>query len=113
LTPGRDAQHEARHAGLSVTAEDLQAAADAFRRAYGLHTASATRARLEAQGLTAADFETSVLDFQGFTGDDTVRIDTAAIPMTSANAPNFVVQVNGGTGTNPSARCIAAALQGV
>src|SRR5947208_1663275 len=50
-------QQEARQAGLSVTAEELQAAADAFRRARGLHTAADTRAWLGGQGLTADDFE--------------------------------------------------------
>jgi PPIC-type PPIASE domain len=50
-------QEQARQAGLSVTAEELQAAADAFRRAHALHTAAATRAWLDGQGLTADDFE--------------------------------------------------------
>src|SRR5262245_45594852 len=54
---GQLVQEQARQAGLSVTAEELQAAADAFRRAHGLHTAAATRAWLGGQGLTAADFE--------------------------------------------------------
>src|SRR5262245_41956784 len=54
---GQLVQQQARQAGLSVTAEDLQAAADAFRRAHGLHTASATRDWLDGQGLTAGDFE--------------------------------------------------------
>jgi len=55
-----DVKQEARQAGLSVTAEDLQAAADAFRRAHGLHTASSTRAWLDGQGLTAGDFESGL-----------------------------------------------------
>jgi hypothetical protein len=54
---GRLVQQEARQVGLSVTAEDLQAAADAFRRTHGLHTATATRAWLDGQGLTVGDFE--------------------------------------------------------
>src|SRR5262245_14901475 len=54
---GRLVQHEARQAGLSVTAEELQAAADAYRRGRGLHTAPATRAWLDRQGLTADDFQ--------------------------------------------------------
>src|SRR5262245_2521661 len=53
---GQLVQEQARQAGLSVTAEELQAAADAFRRAHALHTASATRAWLGRQGLTADDF---------------------------------------------------------
>ena len=54
---GRLVQQQAHQAGLSVTAEDLQAAADAFRRAHGLHTATATRTWLDGQGLTVGDFE--------------------------------------------------------
>ena len=57
---GRLVQQEARQAGLSVTAEELQAAADAFRRAHGLHTAAATRSWLDGQGLTVGDFETGL-----------------------------------------------------
>jgi hypothetical protein len=57
---GRLMQQEARQAGLSVTAKELQAAADAFRRAQGLHTATATRAWLDGQGLTMSDFETGL-----------------------------------------------------
>jgi hypothetical protein len=53
---GRLVQQEARQAGLSATAEELQAAADAFRRAHALHTAIATHAWLDGQGLTADDF---------------------------------------------------------
>src|SRR5262245_38517671 len=54
---GRLVQQQARQAGLSVTAEELQAAADAFRRTHALHTAAATRAWLDGQGLTVADFQ--------------------------------------------------------
>ncbi len=57
---GRLVQQQARQAGLSVTAEELQAAADSFRRAHGLHTATATRAWLDGQGLTVGDFETGL-----------------------------------------------------
>lgn len=57
---GQLVQQEARQAGLSVTAEDLQAAADAFRRTHGLHTATATRAWLDQQGVTQVDFETGL-----------------------------------------------------
>src|SRR5262245_17521307 len=54
---GQLVQQQARQVGLSVTPEDLQAAADAFRRAHGLHTAAATRTWLDGQGLTVGDFE--------------------------------------------------------
>ncbi len=57
---GRLVQQQARQAGLSVTAEELQAAADSFRRAHGLHTATATRSWLDGQGLTVGDFETGL-----------------------------------------------------
>src|SRR4051812_5021965 len=50
-------QEQARLVGLSVTAEELQAAADSFRRAHALHTAAAMRAWLDGRGLTADDFE--------------------------------------------------------
>jgi hypothetical protein len=50
-------QEQARQAGLSVTAEELQAAADAFRRDLGLHTAADTHARLAQQRLSVHDFE--------------------------------------------------------
>jgi putative peptide maturation system protein len=54
---GRLVQQEARQAGLSVPVEDLQAVVDTFRRARGLHTATATRTWLDGQGLTVGDFE--------------------------------------------------------
>jgi hypothetical protein len=50
-------QEQARQAGLSVTAEELQAAADACRRAHGLHTAADTHAWLGGQGRTADEFQ--------------------------------------------------------
>ena len=50
-------QDEARQAGLSVTDEELQAAADGYRRWNGLHPASETRAWLAARGLSVDDFE--------------------------------------------------------
>src|SRR5262249_51802237 len=50
-------QEQARQAGLSVTVEELQAVADAFRRGQGLYTAANTRARLAKQGLSVDDFE--------------------------------------------------------
>jgi parvulin-like peptidyl-prolyl isomerase len=53
---GQLMQQEARQAGLTVTAEELQAAANAFRRTHALHTAAATHALLAGQGLTADDF---------------------------------------------------------
>jgi putative peptide maturation system protein len=50
-------QQEARRAGLSVTAEELQAAADVFRRGQRLNTAAATQAWLAGRGLSVDDFE--------------------------------------------------------
>jgi hypothetical protein len=50
-------QEEARQAGLSVTDEELQTAADGCRRRHGLHAAADTRAWLAARGLSADDFE--------------------------------------------------------
>jgi putative peptide maturation system protein len=50
-------QAQARQAGLSVTTEELQTAADAFRRTNGLHTVADTRAWLTSRGLSEADFE--------------------------------------------------------
>src|SRR5258708_29514898 len=41
---GRLVQQQARQAGLSITGEDLQATADAFRRAHALPTPTATPA---------------------------------------------------------------------
>jgi hypothetical protein len=49
-------QEEARRAGLSVTAEELQAAADAFRLRQRLNTAAATDAWLAERGLSVDDF---------------------------------------------------------
>jgi parvulin-like peptidyl-prolyl isomerase len=49
-------QEEARRAGLSVPADDLQAAADHFRRRHGLSAAADTHAWLAARGLSADDF---------------------------------------------------------
>src|SRR5262249_43039456 len=57
LDAGGRVKKEAGQAGMPVRGEALQAAADAFRRAHGLHTASATRAWLDGQGLTVGDFE--------------------------------------------------------
>jgi hypothetical protein len=50
-------QQQARQAGLAATAEELQAAADFFRRTHGLHGAADTRAWLTARGLSEDDFE--------------------------------------------------------
>jgi hypothetical protein len=47
----------AHEAGLSVTTEELQQAANAYRRGAGLHTAADTHAWLARQGLSADDFE--------------------------------------------------------
>ncbi len=43
--------------GLSIEAEELQAAADAFRQSKGLHTATDTLAWLADQGLSVESFE--------------------------------------------------------
>lgn len=53
-------QHEAVQAGLAATGEELQAAADSFRRTHGLHSAADTRAWLVTQGLSEDDFELSL-----------------------------------------------------
>ena len=50
-------QQQARQAGLTATAQELQAAADSFRRRHGLHSAADTRAWLTARGLSEDDFE--------------------------------------------------------
>jgi peptidylprolyl isomerase len=50
-------KEEARRAGLSVPVEEVQAAADAFRRRQGLDTVADTQAWLAAQGLSLDDFE--------------------------------------------------------
>lgn len=47
----------ARDAGLSVSSEELQRAADRFRQRNGLHQADATNAWLAEQSLTLADLE--------------------------------------------------------
>jgi hypothetical protein len=54
---GRLVQEEARRAGLAVPADDLQAAADLFRRRHGLSTAADTHAWLLGRGLSVDDFE--------------------------------------------------------
>jgi parvulin-like peptidyl-prolyl isomerase len=53
-------QEQARQAGLSATAEELQAAADDFRRRHGLHTAGDARAWLAARSLSVDDLEASL-----------------------------------------------------
>ena len=50
-------QDEARQAGLSVTREELQFAADAFRRRHGLCAAADTHAWLSGQGMSVDDFK--------------------------------------------------------
>jgi len=55
-------REEARRAGLSVTAEELQAAADDFRRRLGLDSAEATHAWLASRGLSVDDFEAGLED---------------------------------------------------
>src|SRR5262245_58731812 len=53
-------QEHARQAGLSVSAAELQAAADVFRRGHGLSSAADTDAWLTSQGLSVEDFEASL-----------------------------------------------------
>src|SRR5262245_1580294 len=55
-------REEARRAGLSVSVEELQAAADAFRRRQGLDTAEATHAWLASRGLAMDDLEAGLGD---------------------------------------------------
>src|SRR5262249_54114949 len=50
-------KEEARRSGLSVPVEEVQAAADAFRRRQGLDAEADTQAWLAAQGLSLDDFE--------------------------------------------------------
>jgi putative peptide maturation system protein len=50
----------ARAAGLTISDEELQRAADLFRRSRGLHSAEQTRAWLAAEGLTLDDFEATL-----------------------------------------------------
>lgn len=53
---------EARRAGLSVTKEELQFAADAFRRRRGLCAAADTHAWLSEQGMSVDDLKTCLED---------------------------------------------------
>jgi putative peptide maturation system protein len=53
-------QDEARQAGLSVTREELQFAADAFRRRHGLNAAADTHAWLSGQGMSVDDFQVNL-----------------------------------------------------
>jgi parvulin-like peptidyl-prolyl isomerase len=50
-------REQARKADLSVTAQELQAAVDHWRRRHGLYSAADTQAWLAAQGLSVDDFE--------------------------------------------------------
>jgi hypothetical protein len=50
-------QSEARQAGISVKVDELQAAANEFRRRHRLNRAADTRSWLAAQNLTVDDFE--------------------------------------------------------
>jgi hypothetical protein len=50
-------QEEARQAGLAVSTEELQKAADSFRRRHGLLSAADTQAWLNERGLSVDDFE--------------------------------------------------------
>jgi hypothetical protein len=56
---GQLVQEQARQPGLSVTAEELQAA-DSFPRWHGLPTAADTHAWLASRGMTVDDFEAEV-----------------------------------------------------
>ncbi len=53
-------QDEARRAGLSVTREELQAAADAFRHRHALSSAADTNAWLSRHGMTVDDFKANL-----------------------------------------------------
>jgi len=53
-------QDEARQAGLSVTREELQSAADAYRRRHGLGAAADTHAWLSEQGMSVDDFKANL-----------------------------------------------------
>ncbi|MHB1425748.1 MAG: peptidylprolyl isomerase [Gemmataceae bacterium] len=51
---------QAREAGLSITTEELQQAANAYRRRIGLNTAADTHAWLTHHGLSPDDFESGL-----------------------------------------------------
>lgn len=51
---------KARQAGLSVTREELQSAADAFRRRHGLTAAADTHAWLSGHGMSARDLRANL-----------------------------------------------------
>ena len=53
-------QDEARQAGLSVTREEVQFAADVYRRRQGLSTTADTHAWLAGNGMSVADFKASL-----------------------------------------------------
>lgn len=52
----------ARKAGVSLSAEEVQARADKYRRAYRLHRAADTNAFLDAQKITLDEFENYIRD---------------------------------------------------
>jgi hypothetical protein len=56
-TAYRVIQEQAHQAGLAVSTEELQQAADAFRRRHGLLTAADTQAWLAERGLSVDEFE--------------------------------------------------------
>src|SRR5258708_7417324 len=60
--PAQVVQQEARQAGLSVSTDELQASADAFRRRAGLLSAADTNAWLARQGLSMDDLEADLED---------------------------------------------------
>jgi hypothetical protein len=53
-------QEQARQSGLSISPDELQTAADAFRRRNGLTGAAATQEWLTRRGLSVDDFEASL-----------------------------------------------------
>jgi hypothetical protein len=53
-------QDEARQAGLSVTREEVQFAADVYRRRHGLSAAADTHAWLSWNGMSVADFKANL-----------------------------------------------------
>jgi hypothetical protein len=53
-------QQQAQAAGLAISADELQQAADSFRRRHGLLSAADTQAWLAERGLSVDDFEASL-----------------------------------------------------
>jgi parvulin-like peptidyl-prolyl isomerase len=74
---------QARQAGLAATVEELQAAADSFRRTHGLDSAASARAWLAAQGLSENDFE-AAREQDVLTAKLRSHVTTAAVDRTFA-----------------------------